>query len=203
MVDGGYLTPTGLLRGFLFHGVRAAEVDQSEQVVGQSWARFQVRPCGGSPVPSATRAVASWLARRLHAPHRRDTHGRSFPAVTLARPGRRLAGLSQGSGSSSSVPRRRVLRSARPSMERTPAKLRRSHRPTLPSPPTPATSGPCSRRNAPSVPLIRAPSTGGGIDGTGRDVSCRRPIHGSVPASGCLCRVTAAVKHPDRLATKL
>ena len=120
--------------GFLFHVIRAAEVDQPEQVVGQSWVRFQVRPCGGSPVPSATKAAASWLARRLHAPHRRGTHGRSFPAVTLPRPGRQLAGLSHDSGSSSSVPRRRVLRSARPSTERTLANLRRSHRPLWPIP---------------------------------------------------------------------
>src|SRR6516165_303505 len=32
--------------GFLFHVIRAAEVDQPEQVVGQSRVRFQVRPCG-------------------------------------------------------------------------------------------------------------------------------------------------------------
>jgi hypothetical protein len=32
--------------GFLFHVIRAAEVDQPEQVVGQSWVRFEVRPCG-------------------------------------------------------------------------------------------------------------------------------------------------------------
>jgi len=95
---------------FLLHVIRAAGVDQPERVVGQSCVRFQVRPCGGLPVPSATKAAASWLARRVHTPHRRGTLGRPFPAVTTSCPGRRLAGLTQGSSSSSSVPRRRALR---------------------------------------------------------------------------------------------
>src|SRR5437899_496181 len=32
--------------GFLFHVIRAAEVDQPEQVVGQPCVRVEVRPCG-------------------------------------------------------------------------------------------------------------------------------------------------------------
>ena len=32
----------------MFHVIGAAEVDQPEQLVGQSWVSFQVRPCGGS-----------------------------------------------------------------------------------------------------------------------------------------------------------
>jgi hypothetical protein len=108
--------------GFLSHVIRASEVDQPERVVGQSWVRFALR--------WLTPAVYNQggcvrLARRLHAAHRRGTHGRSFPAVTLPRPGRRLVGLSHGSGSSAS--RASVLPD--PSMERTPANLRRSDRP--------------------------------------------------------------------------
>src|SRR5262245_60025584 len=70
--------------GFLFHVIRAAEVDQPEQVVGQSWVRFQVRPAVAHPCRPQPRRL---------------------------RPG---IGLPD------------------PSTERTPAKMRRSHRPGHP-----------------------------------------------------------------------
>ena len=114
--------------GFLFQVIQAAKVDQPEQVVGQSWVRFQVAPVVAHPCRPQTKAAAPWRARRLHA-HRRGTLGRSFPAATLPRPGRRLAAYH--------IPRLLFLGVAcfglpDPSTERTPFNLRRSHRPRHP-----------------------------------------------------------------------
>ena len=111
LVGGRYPTPTRLLLDSRFTPFELPNLTSYLACPGSdSW---RGRPYGGSPVPSATEPAASWLARRLHAPPWRGMRGRSIPAVTVPRPGRRVAGLSQGSGSSASGPRRRVLRSVR------------------------------------------------------------------------------------------
>ncbi len=123
--------PTGLLRDFCFTSF--------EQQKLTSRSRWLASPGSGSRFAPRwlTRAVGhqgacvlagSDIARATPARYARPFISSLYPAP----PAKRLASLSQGSCSWSSVSRRRVLRSARPSTERTRANLRRSHRPRWP-----------------------------------------------------------------------
>ena len=112
LVFGRWMIPdTERAAASLFHLIRAAEVVQPEQVVGRSWERFQVRP-RGSFMPSATKAVA--LAASESGMHTLTWVTRPFlsnchPAQVRANDERAW----QGSGSSFSVPQRRVVRTNR------------------------------------------------------------------------------------------